>query len=86
MKQPHVSSQEEGQADLKTGILDNFHGENPSIQARGHKEWAHPRQQLQELLTDAQGNFAVDLNILLLKVSYWSEEEFCHFVKHEAPL
>lgn len=54
----------------KTGILTHFHGENPSIQSRENKEWAHPRQQPQELITDAQSKFAADWSILILKVTY----------------
>lgn len=64
------AAEKRGKLVLKPGILDHFHGENPSIQAMGHKEWAHPQQQPQELIRDAQGKFAADLNILVLKVIY----------------
>lgn len=80
------AAKKRGKLVLKTGILDHFHGDNPSIQARGHKEWAHPQQQPQEMITDAHSKCAADLSILGLKVTYWSEGEFCHFVKHKVPL
>lgn len=70
MKQPHVSSQEESQADLKNWDFGPFPwGESlhPSQGAQGMgSSWIAP----QELITDAQSSFAVDLNILVLKVIY----------------
>ncbi|KAK4811469.1 hypothetical protein QYF61_010348 [Mycteria americana] len=48
-------TEQRGNLIFKTEILDHFHEVNTSIQARVHKEWAHPPQQPQELIKHAEG-------------------------------